>query len=105
MTGMRNKNVPDPSNLTTVSQIMEICEMCRSRRPPKAFESDTDKFSVPSARSLRPHIRRMDESKFGILLCLFTGLRLGEICSLKWSDIDLNGLTKLSYHFPSVKQM
>ncbi len=37
----------------------------------------------------------MDESKFGILLCLFTGLRLGEICSLKWSDIDLNG--KLLY--------
>lgn len=30
MTGMRNKNVPDPSNLTTVSQIMEICEMVRS---------------------------------------------------------------------------
>lgn len=26
MTGMRNKNVPDPSNLTTVSQIMEIPE-------------------------------------------------------------------------------
>lgn len=30
----------------------------------------------------------MDISKAGILLCLFTGLRLGEICSLKWGDID-----------------
>jgi len=24
----------------------------------------------------------------GILLCLFTGIRLGELCSLKWIDID-----------------
>lgn len=30
----------------------------------------------------------MDISKVGIYLCLFTGLRLGEICSLKWADID-----------------
>jgi len=37
----------------------------------------------------------MDRYKFGILLCLSTGLRLGEICSLKWSDIDING--KLLY--------
>ncbi|MCM1063472.1 MAG: site-specific integrase [Eubacterium sp.] len=29
-----------------------------------------------------------DVSKTGILLCLSTGLRLGEICSLKWEDID-----------------
>lgn len=31
----------------------------------------------------------MNASKAGILLCIFTGLRLGEICSLKWDDIDL----------------
>lgn len=30
----------------------------------------------------------MNISKAGIYLCLFTGLRLGEICSLKWDDID-----------------
>lgn len=30
----------------------------------------------------------MDISKAGIFLCLSTGLRLGEICSLKWVDID-----------------
>lgn len=30
----------------------------------------------------------MDISKAGIYLCLSTGLRLGEICSLKWEDID-----------------
>ena len=30
----------------------------------------------------------MDISKAGIYLCLSTGLRLGEVCSLKWNDID-----------------
>lgn len=27
-------------------------------------------------------------SNLGILLCLYTGLRIGEICALKWSDIN-----------------
>lgn len=30
----------------------------------------------------------MDLSKMGIVLCLSTGLRLGELCALKWSDVD-----------------
>lgn len=25
----------------------------------------------------------------GILLCMYTGLRIGELCALKWSDIDM----------------
>lgn len=31
----------------------------------------------------------MDIYKMGILICISTGLRLGEICSLKWEDVDL----------------
>ncbi|MBR5248581.1 MAG: site-specific integrase [Lachnospiraceae bacterium] len=29
----------------------------------------------------------MDYTKFGILLALFTGMRIGEICALRWEDI------------------
>lgn len=32
----------------------------------------------------------MDRIKFGILLTLMTGMRIGEICALRWSDISLN---------------
>ena len=32
--------------------------------------------------------QEMDIFKMAILLCLFTGLRLGELCALKWIDID-----------------
>ena len=31
----------------------------------------------------------IDESKLGVLVCMYTGLRIGEICALKWSDISL----------------
>ncbi len=32
-------------------------------------------------------------AKAAILLCLFTGMRLGELCALKWSDIDCKNRT------------
>ena len=30
-------------------------------------------------------------SKLGLLICMYTGIRLGEVCSLKWSDLDFEG--------------
>lgn len=35
----------------------------------------------------------LDERKIGVLLSLYTGLRIGEICGLKWEDIDLDSNT------------
>lgn len=32
----------------------------------------------------------MDARKFGTLLALMTGMRIGEICALRWSDVDLS---------------
>ncbi len=38
-----------------------------------------------------------DLFKTAILLCLYTGLRLGELCALKWTDIDLeNRIVRVS---------
>lgn len=34
-------------------------------------------------------IAQMNETKIGILLSLYAGLRIGEVCALEWSDIDL----------------
>lgn len=35
----------------------------------------------------------LDARNMGILICLFTGLRIGEICALKWEDISLTERT------------
>ena len=33
--------------------------------------------------------QKTDKAKAAAVLCLYTGLRLGELCALKWEDIDV----------------
>lgn len=35
----------------------------------------------------------MDECKFGVLLTLFTGIRIGELCALRWENVSLEERT------------
>lgn len=40
--------------------------------------------------------RDMDACKFGTLLALYTGIRIGELCALKWEDVCLSqGILKI----------
>ena len=46
-------------------------------------------FSADEQMRLENYIQAdMDGPKLGVLICLYTGLRIGEICGLKWSDVD-----------------
>lgn len=38
-------------------------------------------------------LHSLDHTKFGVLLALFTGLRIGELCALQWKDISLQNQT------------
>lgn len=40
----------------------------------------------------------LDSYNIGILICLFTGLRVGEICALRWEDISFSDQTLHVHH-------
>jgi len=61
----------------------EVCEI-----PKKKI--DYPVFSLNEQLRMEQYMQSdMDGTKLGVLICLHTGLRIGEICGLKWSDIDL----------------
>ncbi len=45
------------------------------------------------ARLLSNIYVKSDTFKTAVLLCLYTGLRLGELCALKWTDLDLKNMS------------
>ena len=46
-------------------------------------------FTGKQQRKLMRHLEKNPTSRnLGILMCLYTGLRIGELCALKWQDID-----------------
>ena len=65
------------------------------KRPPmKPHAKKAETFTKSEQTKLLSVLcRDMDLFKLGVLLCLFTGLRLGELCALKWPDIDLANRT------------
>lgn len=51
-------------------------------------------FTLQEEKRLLAHIEEnMDLPAMGILLCLFTGIRVGELCALTWDDISLSERT------------
>lgn len=51
-------------------------------------------LSVDNQKKLMKHLsENFTFRNLGILICLHTGMRIGEICALKWSDINLSSAT------------
>lgn len=59
---------------------------CPVKQKPKQLKV----FSVQEQRNLCMYLKEhMTLSNLGILLCLFTGIRIGELCALRWGDISV----------------
>ena len=51
-------------------------------------------FSVSEENRLITYLREnMNRIHLGVLLCLYTGIRIGELCALKWDAVDLSEKT------------
>ena len=57
---------------------------------PKVREKPVESFSKQEQKQIETYIKGKNIPKlYGIILCLYTGLRIGELLSLQWGDIDL----------------
>lgn len=57
---------------------------------PKACEKEVNCFSAAEQKKIESAVFRSGkDSHFGIILCLYTGLRIGELMALQWEDVDL----------------
>ena len=57
---------------------------------PKTIEKQVSCFSVSEQKKIEQYVLNHKKDKlFGIVLCLYTGLRIGELLALTWKDIDL----------------
>ena len=56
---------------------------------PKTVEKQVECFSVAEQKKIEQYVLYCKKDKmFGVVLCLYTGLRIGELLALTWSDID-----------------
>lgn len=61
---------------------------------PKTEPHYTDVLTPLERRRLENYlINNMSLTNLAVLLCLFTGLRIGEVCGLKWENIDFSACT------------
>ena len=57
---------------------------------PKLTEKPVECFSMQEQKQIESAVLSSKKDKlFGILLCLYSGLRIGELIALQWNDIDL----------------
>lgn len=75
---------------------------CVRVRRTKAETKKVEAFTVEEQRAIESEIARSDDRRLhGIILCLYTGLRIGELLGLSWDDVDLDrgviNITKTVY--------
>lgn len=76
---------------------------CEGIHLPKIKFKEAKSFTLQEQKRIE-QAAESDKNGFPVLLSLYTGLRIGEICALKWSDVDLdNAMLCISHTIQRIK--
>ena len=68
---------------------------CNMIKLPTITEKPISAFSLQEQKKIEEFCLKGKLNYLGIVICLYTGLRLGELLALTWDDIDFNSKTLL----------
>ena len=111
---MRNKETLSATSTNMMLSLLNLafeyaCDMeyikenpCIRIRRARADTKKVEAFSTDEQRAVEAEIAKSGDRRLhGIILCLYTGVRLGELIALTWSDIDFKlgtlKVTKTAY--------
>lgn len=86
--GLLPKTVKDI--LIILKQILKFAHVNISVTMPKVPKNEIQIFTKDEQRKLEKKLfENMNLNTFGVFFCLYTGLRIGELCALQWENIDI----------------
>ena len=71
-------------------QIWQNVRLPRASKPPVRVLDREEQTKVEKLA--------FEQGRFEFILCLYTGVRLGELCALQWEDVDLEGRRLIIRH-------